>query len=55
MKLSFWAQLLQMYLKWDRNTENIVRKAYARMAILRKLSSFEAPEHDIKQILISYI
>ena len=42
-------------LKWDINTENIVRKAYARMAILRKLSSFKAPEHDMKQIYISYI
>ena len=41
-------------LKWDRNTENILRKAYARMAILRKLSSFQAPENDMKQVYISY-
>ena len=27
-------------LKWDRNTEHIVKKSYARMEILRKLSAF---------------
>ena len=42
-------------LKWDKNTENIVKKAYARMAILRKLSSFQAPEKDMKQVYIAYI
>ena len=42
-------------LKWDRNTEHIVKKAYARMAILRKLSSFQAPEKDMKQVYIAYI
>ena len=42
-------------LKWDRNTEHIVKKAHARMAILRKLSSFQAPEKDMKQVYIAYI
>ena len=42
-------------LKWDKNTENIVKKAYARMAILRKLSSFQAPEKDMKQVYIADI
>ena len=42
-------------LKWDRNTEHIVKKAYARMEILRKLSSFQAPETDMKQVYIAYI
>ena len=27
-------------IKWDRNKENIVKKPYTRMAILRKLSNF---------------
>ena len=42
-------------LKWDRNTEHIVKKAYARMEILRNLSSFQAPETDMKQVYIAYI
>ena len=36
-------------LKWDKNTENIVKKAYARMELLKKLSSFGAPIPDLKK------
>ena len=42
-------------LKWDQNTDFIVKKSYARMEILRKLSSFKAPISDMKQIFIVYI
>ena len=42
-------------LKWDLNTNNLVKKAYSRMEILRKLSSFSAPEKDMKQIYMTYI
>ena len=40
-------------MKWDRNTDHIVKKAYARMSILRKLSSFQAPDKDMKQVYIA--
>ena len=42
-------------LKWDKNTENIVKKAYAKMEILRKMSGFGAPIGDLKKIYLTYI
>ena len=42
-------------LTWERNTEELVKKAYARMEMLRKLSSFGAPHNDMKQVYISFI
>ena len=42
-------------LKWDLNTNNLIKKAYSRMQLLRKLSSFSAPEKDMKQIYMTYI
>ena len=36
-------------LKWDKNTDNIVKKAYGRMELLRKMSSFGAPRDDLKK------
>ena len=40
-------------LKWDKNTENIVKKAYAKMEILRKMSGFGAPIEDLKKIYLT--
>ena len=37
-------------LKWDSNTNNIVKRAYARMELLRKLSGFGAPISDLKTV-----
>ena len=34
-------------LKWSKNTEFLIRRANARMKILKKLSSDNAPEKDI--------
>ena len=34
-------------LKWDLNTQNLVKKANL-MALLRKLASFETPHDDLK-------
>ena len=42
-------------LKWDKNTENTVKKAYAKMEILRKMSGFGAPIGDLKKIYLTYI
>ena len=42
-------------LTWQRNTEELVKRAYAKMKMLRKLSSFGAPHNDMKQVYISFI
>ena len=42
-------------LTWNSNTANIVRRANARMVLLRKLSEFGAPLSDLKTIYKSYI
>ena len=42
-------------LTWNSNTSNIVRRANARMVLLRKLAEFGAPVNDLKTIYISYI
>ena len=42
-------------LKWDLNTKNIVKKANARMQLLRKVAEFGAPCEDLKTIYILFI
>ena len=42
-------------LKWDSNTNNIVKRANARMSLLRQLSKFKPKLEDMKIIYISYI
>ena len=42
-------------LKWDKNTEMIVKKAYGRMQILHKLVSFKVKRQDLKEIYFLYI
>ena len=42
-------------LKWDSNTDNIVRKANMRMELLRKISTFGASWDELKNIYILYI
>ena len=42
-------------LKWDLNTAQIVKKANARMALLRKVASFGPPIEDLKDIYILFI
>ena len=34
-------------LRWDKNTNHLVKKGYTRMDLLRKLSSFNAPQRDL--------
>ena len=47
--------IIQNNLTWDSNTTNIVKKANARMIILRKLSEYGAQQSELKTIYISYI
>ena len=42
-------------LKFHRNTEHMVKKAYARMTLLQKLYSFNIPTKDLVNIYILYI
>ena len=47
--------ILTSDLRWDKNTDNIVKKAFARMELLRKLSKFGAPVEDLKKVYITFI
>ena len=42
-------------LKWDKNTNQLVKKGYARMDLLRKLSSFNAPLSDLFLVYTVFI
>ena len=42
-------------LKWSKNTQFIIKKAHARMELLRKIASFGASIQDLKQIYITFI
>jgi hypothetical protein len=47
--------IIQNNLKWKSNTANLVKRANARMVLLRKLSQFGASRDDLKTIYISYV
>ena len=42
-------------LRWDSNTKNIIRKANARMEIVRKVASFGASVSDLKTIYFLFV
>ena len=42
-------------LKWDQNTNYIVRKANARIELLRRVASFGASKEDLKTIYILFV
>ena len=42
-------------LKWDKNTQYLINKAYKKMQILRKAVNFRAPIEDRKIVYISYV
>ena len=42
-------------LSWNKNTDVLVKKSYARMTILRKLYAFNIPVKDLVLIYITYI
>ena len=42
-------------LKWDENIHYLVKKAFQRMELLRKVSNYTNSKEDKRQIYISYI
>ena len=42
-------------LSWDLNTQNIVKKANARLQLLRKIASFGANDWDLKEIYVTFV
>ena len=51
----FLGTIISDNLKWDKNTENIVKKCNKRMELLRRVSSFGASWDELKNIYILYI
>ena len=41
--------------RWDENTLNIVRKANARMELVRKVASFGASQEDLKNVYVLFV
>ena len=42
-------------LTWNKNTQNLVKRANARLRLLHRLSEFEVPIQDLIQIYILFI
>ena len=42
-------------LKWNRNTDEIVKKANRKMVLLSKLSEFGATEEELKNIYVLFV
>ena len=42
-------------LKWDKNINSIIKKAYARMQLIKKIICFNPPKEDLITIYISFI
>ena len=47
--------IISQDLSWELNIKNIVKKANARMQLLRRVASFGAPIEDLKQIYILFV
>ena len=47
--------MVQDDLKWDLNTSTIVKKANARMELLRRVASFGTPAEDLKTVYILFV
>ena len=43
------------YLKWNKNTKVIVKKAYARMQLLNKSANFTNNRYDLRSIYLTFI
>ena len=42
-------------MKWDKNTQELIKKANARMELLRRVASFNPPIEDLKTIYVMYV
>lgn len=47
--------IIQDDLKWDLNTEYLIKKANGRLLLLKKAKNVKASVEDLKQIYISFI
>ena len=47
--------MLQNDLKWDKNTQELIKKANKRMEIMRKISNFGASIEDLRTIYVAYV
>ena len=47
--------IIQDNLKWDLNTNRLIKKANAKMNLLRKMAEFNAPMEDLKHIYVTFI
>ena len=47
--------MIHYELKWDKNTEYLVKKAYSRLELLRKVAEFTKSIKDKREIYILYI
>ena len=47
--------MVQDDLKWDLNTSTIVKKANARMKLLRRVASFGTPAEVLKTVYILFV
>ena len=54
-KVKLLGTIISNDLKWEDNTREIIKKANARMCLLRAVSSFSPPKSDLKIIYIQYI
>ena len=42
-------------LKWDMNTDKLIKSANARMQLLHKMSNFGAPLNDMKEVYVLFV
>ena len=42
-------------LRLDKNTHEMIKKANARMQLLKKIKRFDGPQNDLKQVYITFI
>ena len=54
-KMKILGTIITKDLKWDQNTSEIVKKANARMTLLRKIASFNPPREDLKTIYFLFV
>ena len=47
--------IIQNDLKWEKNTKQLVIKAYGRMQLLKRVDSFNTPLEDLKEIYILFV
>ena len=47
--------IIDANLSWNSNTSHIIKMAYSRMQLVRKIASFNVPMEDLKHIYIIFV